>query len=173
MKNASCVDELTELEDAVLARAASAGPVTAYAMKEVFRASPSSFWSGSAGAVYPLMKRLEERGLLSSVETSETKRPKRVFNVTMTGHAALKVWIMDVKKATNFGYDPLRTRVLFSALLSTEERDAFFTDIEPALHDGKDLEGANEEQAQLHRDWMSGRLSWFEKFRARLKGHKH
>lgn len=42
--------QLTEREGAALGVVLRDGPVTSYAIKELFRKSPSEFWSGSAGA---------------------------------------------------------------------------------------------------------------------------
>ncbi len=38
---------------------------TAYAVAKEFTTSPSSHWSGSAGAIYPIVERLSERGYLA------------------------------------------------------------------------------------------------------------
>ena len=106
MKDESSRSEATELEGAVLAVIARAGSMTAYAVKEEFRSSPSSFWSGSAGAVYPLLKRLECRDWVSSRDLSETKRPKREFRITAEGRRVMAAWLTDADRASLFLVDP-------------------------------------------------------------------
>jgi DNA-binding PadR family transcriptional regulator len=54
--------DLTDLEGAVLADVATRGTATSYAVAQTFSQSPSEYWSGSAGAVYPLVKRLTATG---------------------------------------------------------------------------------------------------------------
>ena len=99
-------DQLTEMEGLVLALLHRDGPLTAYEIKEVFRKSPSAFWSGSAGAVYPLVKRLEKRDILSSTDVSETRRPRREFTLTERGEQLMLAWLSDVERAVDPGYDP-------------------------------------------------------------------
>jgi DNA-binding PadR family transcriptional regulator len=49
---------LSNLEGAALATIAGRGSATAYAIAKSLSDPPSEFWSGSAGAVYPLIRRL-------------------------------------------------------------------------------------------------------------------
>ena len=72
---------LTELEGAALGVVVRDGPCTSYVVKEMFRGSPSEFWSGSAGSIYPLMRRLEERGLVASKRGSTGRRGHKVLLV--------------------------------------------------------------------------------------------
>jgi DNA-binding PadR family transcriptional regulator len=168
MKLESSNQALTEMEGAVIATIAERGPLTAYAVKEVFRASPSSFWSGSAGAVYPLVKRLEERGFLRSQEASESRRPKRVFLLTVRGQKALAAWLTDVRQAVSLGYDPLRTRAQFSHLLDSDERARFFDEVEACIMDGRAPDSSMDHVGRLHGLWIRARASWFKAFRGDL-----
>ena len=165
MKLESSNATLTELEGAVLATIAERGPMTAYGLKEIFRRSPSGFWSGSAGAVYPLVKRLEARGLLTSAETSASKRPKREFAISTEGQRLMRAWIADVAQATNLGYDPLRTRAQFSHLLDQDQRDIFFDAVEDGISDAPAPPGASDSVSRLHAHWLKARASWFKAFR--------
>ncbi len=116
---------LTELEGAALAIVAREGPMTPYAVKEAFRNSPSEFWSGSAGAVYPLISRLEKRKLISAKADKADGRARREFSITAAGRAAMKDWLVDAERAAGLGFDPLRTRLFFSDLLTPAERKSF------------------------------------------------
>ena len=49
--------DTTELEAAVLGVVWQDGPCTPYAIRQHFLESPAPRWSGSAGAIYPLVRR--------------------------------------------------------------------------------------------------------------------
>jgi DNA-binding PadR family transcriptional regulator len=117
--------QLTDLEGATLAELARNGPMTSYAVARNFAASPSEFWSGSAGAIYPLFKRLEKRGFLTSTEGIDGKRAKTEYALTPEGKSALMGWLLDAKRAAGLGFDPLRTRAAYLELASPAERAAF------------------------------------------------
>ncbi len=116
---------LTELEGATLGVVLRDGPCTSYAIKELFRASPSEFWSGSAGSIYPLMQRLETRGLVASEQGSTGRRGRREYRITAAGRRAFRSWLTDAERAAGMGYDPLRTRLVFFDRLSPKARARF------------------------------------------------
>ena len=150
------IDGLTEMEGAVLAVISRQLSATAYYVKEEFRQSPSDFWSGSAGAVYPLVKRLEARGLLSSEDESDGARPKRLFRVTDVGHEVLVSWLTDVDRACSVGYDPLRTRLFFSELLDAGQLEDFLSEASECLSkDSPPPASASPLALLLHETWVS------------------
>jgi len=156
------------MEGAVLAIISREQGATAYYIKEEFRRSPSDFWSGSAGAVYPLVKRLEARALLTSRDESEGARPKRLFKLTKTGRETLLHWLTDVDRACSLGYDPLRTRLFFSDLLNEEQLEPFLKETEERLSmatPGPASESAL--VASLHEAWSNFRRDALKAFRAR------
>jgi DNA-binding PadR family transcriptional regulator len=101
---------MTELEGAILGvvRRSPAG-ATAYAVRHTFQLSRSAEWSGSAGAVYPALKRLEAQKLVTA-ESAKDRRGTRTFRLTAKGRAAHDVWLNDVIRAIGPGVDPFRTR---------------------------------------------------------------
>lgn len=123
------MNELTDLEGAALADIARHGPTTSYAVAKTFAESPSEFWSGSAGAVYPMIKRLETRGLLEAVQGINGRRARTDYCITDTGRDALRAWLLDADRAAGLGFDPLRTRAIHLDLVSREERVRFLDDI--------------------------------------------
>jgi DNA-binding PadR family transcriptional regulator len=169
MKLESLNDALTELEGAVLATIKRSGALTAYAVKEVFARSPSHFWSGSAGAVYPLLKRLEARGLVDSKDVSQTRRPKREFAVSAKGDFALLTWLTDVERAINVGYDPLRTRLQFSDLVPEKQLNAFLDEVESQVSDAPPPSPATPLVRSLHGFWVEARRDWLKRFSDSLK----
>lgn len=124
---------LTDLEGAVLAKIARDGVATRYAVARSFTESPSEFWSGSAGAVYPLIRRLQARQWLKSTRASDGRRARTDYSVTAKGHAALRSWLLDPARAADLGFDPLRSRAVHLDMVSAAERARFFAGVERAL----------------------------------------
>lgn len=67
---------------------------TGYDLCKIFETTPMGHYSSSPGAIYPALKRLEGRGLLSaSVEKVGSMRPRKVYSLTPKGLEALKAWV--------------------------------------------------------------------------------
>ena len=162
---------LTELEGAALGVILRDGPCTSYALKEVFRASLSDFWSGSAGAIYPLVRRLEKRGLVISELTSTGRRARRDYRITPAGRRAFQHWLTDAEKAAGMGFDPLRTRLVFFDQLSPEARTGFHNEVIAAMEDLPPLPPDTPPGlVALHRIWNSARRDAFRRVLAALGG---
>src|SRR5258706_1130239 len=84
---------MTELESTVLGVVWLRGPCTAYVVRQEFLASSSSYWTASTGAIYPLLRRLEEAGLIRAAEQEWGTKGKKGFSITPKGAAALPEWI--------------------------------------------------------------------------------
>jgi DNA-binding PadR family transcriptional regulator len=117
----------SELEGAVLGVIWQEGPCTAYTVRKRFMSSPSPQWSGSAGAIYPLVRRLEKKRLLASRILTGTKRGGRSYRLTSAGQRVLNDWIKPPLNPTVTGVpaDPLRTRIGFLGALTPAERRSF------------------------------------------------
>jgi DNA-binding PadR family transcriptional regulator len=102
------MDQLSDLAGAALAEIASRGGATSYAVANAFAASPSEFWSGSAGSFYPLIKRLAAQGLLEARAGATGKRRHVEYHITAAGRSALDGWLLDARRAAGMGFDPLR-----------------------------------------------------------------
>ena len=85
--------ELSRFELAVLGLVFQGAPCTAYWIRRQFQHSPSSFFSGSAGAVYPAVRRLEKRSLIKAVTVREGGRTSQHHRLTSRGKEALKEWL--------------------------------------------------------------------------------
>ena len=108
---------LSELEGCVLGHLWKHGPCTAYAVRKEMLDSPSSQWSGSAGAIYPLLERLERRRLVSARKASRGKRAGWLYALTPTGHERLLEWLGPplAPDVVSIAVDPLRTRVFLGS----------------------------------------------------------
>jgi DNA-binding PadR family transcriptional regulator len=168
MRQASNSRALTELEGAALAVVVRDGPCTSYAVKELFRASPSEFWSGSAGSIYPLMKRLEQRGLVASESGSTGRRGRRTYRATPAGRRAFARWMTDAERATAIGFDPLRTRLVFVGQLPARTRARFCDAVGTALAEVPAPSPRDDKLERLHRVWRTARRRAFEEVVATL-----
>jgi DNA-binding PadR family transcriptional regulator len=115
---------LTELEGSVLGTIGTGEPCTPYAVRREFQDSPSRYWSASAGAIYPLMRRLERRGLIRVRATTDDRRRGRLYGLTPAGRRALRRWLGTLADPVTTGVppDPLRNRVAFFATLDPATR---------------------------------------------------
>ncbi|MBI3450926.1 MAG: PadR family transcriptional regulator [Acidobacteria bacterium] len=118
---------LSELEGATLGVVWTEEPCTPYTIRRLFQSSPSPFWSGSAGAIYPLVERLEKRGFLRAQATRTGKRKGWLYSLTPAGLRAARGWMGPPlpRWAVGVPMDALRTRVRFLGALTPSRRKAF------------------------------------------------
>ncbi|MFN6934952.1 MAG: helix-turn-helix transcriptional regulator [Tsuneonella sp.] len=100
---------LTELEGAILSEIHHRGAGTAFKVRKAFQSSPSLEWSGSAGAVYPAIRRLTDHGLIAA-QTEVSGRRTSTLTLTTTGVERLNAWICNAERAAGLGLDPFRLR---------------------------------------------------------------
>lgn len=112
---------LTELQGAILSEIEHRGSQTAFQVRRSFAESPSLEWRGSAGAVYPAVKRLERDGFIESVAIGDGRATRRL-SVTASGRAAMLAWACDPARATSSGIDPFRIRAGIWAQLPEKKR---------------------------------------------------
>jgi DNA-binding PadR family transcriptional regulator len=155
---------LTDLEGATLAAIASRGEATGYVIAKVFADSPSEFWSGSSGAVYPLIRRLVARGMLSATAGATGKRKQFNYALTREGQAAMEEWLLDAKRAAGLGFDPLRTRLTYLHVVSPKRRAKFLASVraESAALAAKPAFEDNPIAQKIHKSWLSARASWLK-----------
>jgi len=122
--------ELTELEGTTLGVIGKKGECTPYAVRREFLESRSPHWSGSAGAIYPLITRLEDRGLIRVARRTADARVGKVYRLTSAGRQTLRSWLGTPVKEDLVGVppDPLRNRVEFLLLLGKSEQRSFVHD---------------------------------------------
>lgn len=121
------VSQLSHLAYIALGVVSRAQPCTSYRLMQEFRTSPSSYFSGSAGAVYPLISRLEKGGYLRSEKRTRGKRAHKTYSLSAKGRKVLTTWIKSptYERDVSFNVDLLRARVLFLGDKSTSERLKF------------------------------------------------
>lgn len=152
------------MEGAALAVLAREGQCTSYRIARAFADSPSEFWSGSVGAVYPMLKRLQARGLISAKAGVDGARVRTSYALTRPGRAAFEGWLLNVERATGLGFDPLRTRAMELDLVSAAAARKFLRAalartkalIEDGTDDWRTCEGA------VRAAWLQARATWLE-----------
>ena len=125
----------SELECFVLGLVWQLGPVSPYDIRRHMQGSPSTQWSASAGAIYPLMRRLQRAGLLLSEAKRDGKRRRREYRITSKGLGVLRAWIGPPigSEAVTVAHDPLRSRARFLEALPDADRRAWFVAARAAL----------------------------------------
>ena len=70
-------------------------PMSGYDMKQAIEISLGHFWSESFGQIYPQLRALSREGLICEIPPNEPEsdRPRRVYEITSTGRAALRDWL--------------------------------------------------------------------------------
>lgn len=129
------MESLTELEACVLGLVWSEGPCTPYRVLRMFQSSPSPNWSGSAGSIYPIFRKLEKQGLIEAEERHQGKRKSKVYRSTTVGARALRHWIGPPlpEWVADLPIDPIRTRVRFLQVLSPAQQRKLITQAMGAL----------------------------------------
>lgn len=126
---------LTDMEIVVLGVVWRDGPCTAYHVRKEFSESPASFWSGSQGAIYPLLRKLDKKRLITSVQDQSDNRKAKLLTITADGKRQIADWYDPQKIASSVlrEFDALRTRVFFLQVLNVKQKRAFFAHVEVEL----------------------------------------
>lgn len=124
--------QISDLEAAVLCVLRRTGGCTPYHVRQVLAQSPTPRFSGSTGAIYPLIRRLERQGMVAIQTEATGRRTHRICKATTAGKGALRRWILQ-PNSTDFGipFDPILTRVnMLGAVSPGEARTFLATTIE-------------------------------------------
>jgi len=69
-------------------------PQSGYDLRKIFETMALGNYSGSPGAIYPALRRLEQEGLVEGeVDSTTALRPKKVFRPTKAGRETLGTWL--------------------------------------------------------------------------------
>ncbi len=114
----------SELECFTLGLVWQFGPCSPYDVRRHMKNSPSTRLSASTGAIYPMIRRLQRWGLLSSRADRAGKRPRRLYTITPPGLKVLRAWITPpfADEVVTVSHDPLRSRARFLGAVDDEAR---------------------------------------------------
>jgi DNA-binding PadR family transcriptional regulator len=69
-------------------------PQSGYDLRKIFETMAMGNYSGSPGAIYPALRRLEREGLVEGeIDSTTALRPKKVFRPTRAGRKTLSNWL--------------------------------------------------------------------------------
>jgi DNA-binding PadR family transcriptional regulator len=173
--------KLSELEGAVLGVTSLHERLTPYQIRKVFERSPNPHWSGSAGSIYPLVKRLARNRLLSARAHATGERRGLKYQLTASGRKVLRSWILEADHEKLVGIsDLLRLRFRFlSALKPVEQRKFLETMIRKMTAEVKKIEADCRKKSSSHDNYSyltargallmaRARLTWLREVMTRL-----
>ena len=113
-------------------------PESGYGLKRLFSATPAGVYRPSPGALYPALRRLVARGLIT-VENDEGQaghRPRKLYRVTEAGRAAHVDWLRrpvdQASVASNLGLHIMRFAMM-QGKLDRQEVLTFLKDLAAGL----------------------------------------
>jgi DNA-binding PadR family transcriptional regulator len=69
-------------------------PRSGYDLRKIFETTPMGHYSGSPGAIYPALRRLEQQGFIEGqVDRTTSLRPRQVFHPTKAGTENFRKWL--------------------------------------------------------------------------------
>lgn len=168
---------LTDSEGALLSLVLRQQPITAYQIGKFFAASPVHTFNTSTGKLYPLIRRLTDRGLLNAEEVAGDQRGTHRFVCTDVGKQVLKDWVLTLRPEHDLLHDPLRKKLQAFDLLSKEEQlewiasarrrlEAKLQEIVQWPSDAEGVFGALVKESA--KAAVAGRMSWLEQARERV-----
>ena len=163
---------LTDHEGTFLSLVLRIQPTTAYQVTKIYEASPVNNFNTSKGKIYPLIRRLTERGLLAKQLVEGDGRGTEALLCTKEGEKAVRAWVRQIRDTHVLLDDPLRTKVQSFGLLTKEEQIAWIAEAKALLH-GKlaELEAYRSEVDVPHKDFLHdnavsmtrARLDWLDR----------
>jgi DNA-binding PadR family transcriptional regulator len=121
-KVAEPVSDLTDNEGTLLALVLRQQPITAYQIAKIYEQSPVSNFNTSKGKIYPLIRRLRDRGLLAAQPVKGDARGTERLICTGKGRDVVRAWAKQVRPTHLLLEDPLRTKVQSFELFSRDEQ---------------------------------------------------
>lgn len=116
------MDELSRLENHVLALIRKWQPTTAYFVRKSLGDTLATNVSDSPGSVYPVIERLKRHGLVTGEPAARGRRASEHLACTPAGEERIRAWLTAVLPVDLLPEDPVRTRFRFAGLLDAEAR---------------------------------------------------
>jgi PadR family transcriptional regulator, regulatory protein AphA len=165
--------------------------VTGYELNRIIRESTGYLMSASLSHIYPALKRLHDRGLVSYIDTPLKNRPsKKVYMITAAGDTELQAWL-EVPVESSLDFKPFCLKMAFSPLMRKETilqhidreiacRESLRQQREPGIQvevDYLDKEQFNRPRAELLWDGLyqvqsqteTLRVAWLKDWRKQLE----
>ncbi|CAN5530316.1 hypothetical protein BH11ARM2_BH11ARM2_02220 [soil metagenome] len=114
----------SELEHLILALVED-GATSGYGIKKRITRTQNGRWNAESGAVYRVLRRLQEAELIEeSARLGPHNRERREYRLTEKGRATIDEWFRYAPEPKEMSYliDPLRTRCYFLGRHTSDER---------------------------------------------------
>ncbi len=110
------------------------GDISGYDLKQLMKRSTSYFYDASFGSIYPALKRLEQKGMVTYSESIEGNKLKKVYQIKDSGKECFMKWIKEPIVFEKSRHDYL-VKIFFYSFLSKENAisnlKALLMEIEP------------------------------------------
>ena len=93
--------------------------LTGYDIKKRIDGAISFFWKGSFGNIYPALKDMENRGMITKSDTSVGGRERTTYHITESGKDMLGMWLKDEQASNELKYETL-LKLFFGGAQSRE-----------------------------------------------------
>jgi DNA-binding PadR family transcriptional regulator len=125
---------LTDHEGTFLSLLLRIQPATAYQVTKIYEDSPVSNFNTSTGKIYPIIRRLVERRLMSKQMVAGDRRGTEKLLCTAEGEKAVREWVRQIRPDYILLDDPLRTKLQSFGLLSVDEQIGWIVEAKKLLH---------------------------------------
>ncbi len=98
-------------------------PRCGYELRRIFETTPMGRYSGSPGAIYPALRRLEQQGFIEGqVDRATSLRPRQVFHPTKAGTGKFRKWLAQnvQREDVIWRLEELMLRFAFHSFLESE-----------------------------------------------------
>ena len=107
-----------ELESVLLGLISMHNGISGYDLNAIMRESTGYLLSASLSHIYPALKRLHERGLVSYQDTPIKNRPaKKSYSITPAGEKVLRAWLTEPVEENVLDAKPFYLKMAFSPLM--------------------------------------------------------
>jgi|GEM_PF-264734 len=166
--------------------------LSAYEMRKILQRKVSPFYSASLGSIQTTLKKLEDNGLIRTLETNAKGRRKKLYRIAESGRRGFAERMFS-EIATGKLEQDIATRLFFLGLLDAPERLKITRSIVAALEDTlEEYDAAAEEAAraevpeslrqvavyqiktlELAIALYRSMLEWFRRFQEQLEGEEN
>jgi len=116
-------------------------PLTGYDIKKRIEKSVSYFWDAGFGQIYPSLKKMEQKGLVTKkVKMNENRPNRKVYTITESGRKILKEWLSTPSEKEKVRYEIL-LKLFFGSQITIDKTIHNIEDFR--LRYSKELEGLN------------------------------
>lgn len=150
-----------------------------YGLRKRLKDGSADHWSGSSGAIYPLVQRLAAQHLLAADDHRIGSRHSKNYRLTGEGLVILRLWLSPPMPpdTVTLMHDPMCSRVQFFDAIDDRLRGAWFDDASAALdeigHGVEEWSAQNTDECSKlvsdhHRRDLGMRRDWLRDSRAAL-----